>query len=375
MNDDHSSSLSPSVTSSSSSTSSSNTSVLYTIPHHHDSPPESNNHPTTQLTYQIRSMSEMTNQFPELAAIAQGRSSCAISEVKRRPRKAKDPLVEQSQSLKEDSSEKHERNANDDKWKHPLLKEVYSMLPDYKYVEMSRAIVCSEKEKVERMLQLGQMTLILSKSHHESRLLGQSGSFMHEGRFIHYPACQYGKHCKGMNKHYWYRNQQTGVIWMSYLYTHELNQLEINGIYNGSSRPCVLCLRDMALKTEITNRLLDKKSQISGEVVTSSSSSSSSQSSTDNENKTDEESNIFNYLHPTCQMYFNLVDQPNGYHHDFVITSEPGRPLIAPIARPNLSLLTTYNLPSGRLFVNQEAILWRSPILSSPQPGDNIQGF
>jgi hypothetical protein len=315
-------------------------------------------------------MSEMTKHFPELAAIADGKASCSISDIKKRPRKNKDPLVEEGSLLSDSTNDKHEKEAATETWKHPLLAQVYSLLPNYKYVEMSRAVSCNNKAKIERMLRMNQADLIQSKAMHECRLLGESGSFMNEGKFINYPACLHGQFCKGMNKHYRYRSQTKNVIWMSYLYPNELARLEENGIHTGEIRPCLLCLRDAALCTEITHRLVDRKSNISSEFKSSTSSSSSS--SSDNSGDQDD---LLNYMHPCCQIYYNLVDQPQGYHKDFVIISEPGRPLISPIAKPNISLLVAYTSSNSRLMVNQNAIMWKSLILSTPQPGDNIQGF
>jgi hypothetical protein len=329
--------------------------------------------PTMTLQYQIASLSEMTAHFPQLAAVADGRASCAISEIKKRPRKNKDPLVEKSLALSESVGPRHEKGADVDPWKMPLFAHVLSRLPKYKWVEMSRAISNTNSARVERMLRLNQADLFLSKSIYESVLLGESGSFIYDGKMVTYPPCVHGIKCKGMDKNYRYRNQERDVIWMSYLYPTEYSSLNINGFYSGNVRPCLLCLRDMALETEIAHRLIDRKSSINGSKVNNE--------SEDNKEEEEEEDNdeggdyIEDFVSPPCQIFYNLIDQVNGYHKDYVIVSEPGRPLICPIARPNLSLLVAYNGEGNRLMVNQSAIMWKSPILSSPQAGENIQGF
>jgi hypothetical protein len=167
---------------------------------------------------------------------------------------------------------------------------------------------------------------------------------------------------------YRYRNQERDVIWMSYLYPTEYSSLSVNGFYSGNVRPCLLCLRDMAVKTEVAHRLIDRKSSLNGSKV-----QDNKEDEGDEDNEEDED--IEKYASPPCQIFYNLVDQVNGYHKDYVLYSEPGRPLICPIARPNLSFLVAYNGESNRMLVNQNAIMWKSPILSSPQAGENIQGF
>lgn len=341
--------------------------------------------PTTALAYKISPLNEMVSHFPELAAVANGQAVCTISDIKKRPRKNKDPLVEQSTSLSESSGLSHEREAMVNPWKSKLFREMLSRLPPRKWVEMTRAVDCTNTEKVERMLRLNHANLFLSKSHHDSVLLGEAGSFLTDGKMVTYPPCSNGSKCKGMDTQYRYRGQTKDVIWMSYLYPEELDQLLNNGFHGGSCKPCLLCLRNMALDTEITHRLIDRKSSVHGTKV------NKNQDSKDDENghlsditnnretgksKLDTDDSLHDFIVPICQIFYNLVDQVHGYHRDYVIISEPGRPLICPIARPNLSLLLAYKEKStNRWMVNQSAILWRSPILSHPQPGENIQGF
>lgn len=327
-----------------------------------------------QIKYKIASLNEMVHQFPQLADVAAGKAICAISDIKRRPRKNKDPLVQESLSLNTTSDTQHEREANKDPWKTKIFASVLSRLPKLKWVEMSRSILSNDSDKVERMLRLSQAELFLSKCNHESMLLGESGSFMVHGKFVYYPSCLNGINCKGMNKQYRYRNQQKDVIWMSYLYPNELYQLENTGIYTGVTRPCLLCLREMALNAEITHRLIDRKSSVKAK-PSKERKNENEYADEEEENEVEEEDELSNYMIPTCQIYYNLVDQVHGYHREYVIISEPGRPLISPIARPNLSLLIAYTASNNRVMVNQNAIIWTSPIISSPLAGENIQGF
>jgi len=60
------------------------------------------------------------------------------------------------------------------------------------------------------------------------------------------------------------------------------------------------------------------------------------------------------------QSYYNLVDQPQGYRRDYILTPEAGDPMTQPIVLLCLSTVkAVVMMPSGQMRVDQSQLIYK----------------
>jgi hypothetical protein len=218
------------------------------------------------------------------------------------------------------------------------------IMPDYTHELTMR----SHKESCD-LLRRKRLRIPLHTAAHESALMGQhSGSWETEGLgWRTFPPCCYGTQCIGFSSPGLIAGLTERVIFMRAMSPDEWTQLITTGAQPPGTGPCVLdgrlhttryaCKARMGLRPNHTLQSEEPEA--------------------------------------VYQLWRNLMNEPGGYYDHYVFIPHENEILIDPIVAFHSSPLSATRLPNGMWRVNQEAMVWKKPVLLPRNLGESVQNF
>ena len=218
------------------------------------------------------------------------------------------------------------------------------VLPDYTHELTMR----SHTESC-HLLRRKRLRVPLHTAEHESQLLGQhAGSWNTEGLgWRTFPPCCYGNQCIGFESPGLIAGLTERVVFMRAMSPEEWMNLITTGTQPEGTGPCVLdgrlhttryaCKARMGLRPNHTLQSEEPEA--------------------------------------VYQMWRNLMNEPGGYCDRYIFIPQENEILIDPIVAFHSSPLSATRLPNGMWRVNQEAMVWKKPVLLERGVGESVQNF
>lgn len=212
------------------------------------------------------------------------------------------------------------------------------------------------QQELESQLIQNRLVLPYLRASFERLLLAESGTFKdpRTNQTRTYPACAKGERCIGKLVKFRHLPRQ-GVVFTALMYPEEYELFLQTGATPSHNRPCILCCREALVHWTIMCRA----DQMMGGPGASTPISSMPWQMQQTQIR---------------QLYYNSVDQPEGYQKDRVLMPSANEPLVHPLAMLCRTHLWAFQ-KHGRWFIDQSAIEWKSPEMPQPNIGETHADF
>ncbi len=218
---------------------------------------------------------------------------------------------------------------------------------------LDQAIVC------ERIRQ-GFLDIPTLRSEYESKLLVQAGPMpLRDGTILQLPPCMFGNECFGTLEWTNIQGLTEPITLMQAMLPADFAILTRDRTQPSYKWPCVLCHRKMPTEAVQYFRHLDEvdKSRVLPVNTT--------RTFVCRENPDE--------IH---QLWRNLENVEGGYYSERIFKANPREGVFAPLVENNVAALVATKQPSsGRWVINQNALIWRPPVMEKPHLGESLSNF
>jgi hypothetical protein len=254
-----------------------------------------------------------------------------------------------------------------DPWVSELFKAKLQELPVPNYFFQDASHINST-EDIYRLLRRKQQHVELFDFAYEQLLLGEAGTFMLQPKAhmpaypVTFPPCNKGDACCGKVINIPDMENVGPFVLSQVMYRDEYETLLFTeGAAPPPPRACILCCRRLLVDWVTWNRTITMTSEVQTGTSTAS------------------RAHRFSETAPVYQLFRNLVNEPNGYFGQYVLTPQEGDAIVDPICMFIVPLLkrVKWELSPGchRRYIDQSLMQWRPTSSAVPKIGESIQNF
>jgi hypothetical protein len=264
-----------------------------------------------------------------------------------------------------------------DPWVTELFRSKLQQLPVPDYYFHDPTETNTTADDIYALLRRKQQQVELFDFAYEQLQLGEAGTFFVQpkaqqaARAVTFPPCSRGSACCGMLNGIPDPDKIGTFVMTQMMYRHEYHTLMFSaGAAPPPARPCILCCRRLLVDWVTWNRTITMTS----EVLAPDSGDNDAYTA-----QTASQLHANSHIAPVYQLFRNLVNEPNGYFSQYVLTPREGDAIIDPICMFVLPVLKRVAWPvsttATRRYIDQSLMQWKPTVHSTPRLGESIQNF